>query len=233
VKDEKRKLMLAMLSAEDDAIGRLLETLRKHQLEENTLIFFHSDNGGPTAGNGSRNTPLSGYKGQVWEGGIRIPFLMQWKGHIKGGNVIDQPVIALDIFPTACAAAGASVPSDRVMDGLDLMPLVHGQSDAKVHDTLYWRFGPQAAMRSGDLKLVKFEGQPDRLFDLSKDIAEKEDLAATKPDVLKEMQAKYEKWNKQLKPPLWEGKGKQLENRLEEDSQQQRKAGGNGKRRGK
>jgi arylsulfatase A-like enzyme len=223
--------MLAMLAAEDDAIGRVLETLRKHNLEENTLVIFHSDNGGPTPGNGSRNTPLSGYKGQVWEGGIRIPFMAQWKGKIKAGGVIDQPVISLDIFPTVCAVAGAQVPTDRVMDGLDLMPLITRESDAKTHEALYWRYGPQSAMRKGNYKLVRFEGKPDQLFDLSTDIGEKNDLAASKPKVAKELGAMFDKWNGELKEPLWQGKKNQLEKRLEEDTKQTRKARGANKRR--
>src|ERR1035437_2671285 len=89
----------AMLSAMDDNVGRVLAKLREHGLEENTLIFFLSDNGGPTLATTSRNDPLRGYKGQVLEGGIRIPYIIQWKGHLPAGTVCDQPVISLDIHP--------------------------------------------------------------------------------------------------------------------------------------
>jgi arylsulfatase A-like enzyme len=203
VKDDKRKLMLAMLSAVDDGVGEVLKTLREQSAEENTLVILHTDNGGPTPGNGSMNTPLSGFKGQVWEGGIRIPFMAQWKGKIPAGKVIDQPVIALDVFPTACVAAGADLPKDHKIDGIDLMPLMTGKTDPPVHDALFWRFGAQAAARSGNYKLVRFQGEADKLFDLSADPGEKNDLSAQKPDVAKELAAKYDKWNSQNIRPLW------------------------------
>lgn len=116
-KDPKRKQLLAKLSALDDAIGGVLKTLREQNLEENTLIFFFSDNGGPTPNNGSRNTPFSGYKGQVLEGGIRVPYIVQWKAKLPAGQTLSQPVSSLDIFPTALAAAGGTLPSDVKLDG--------------------------------------------------------------------------------------------------------------------
>jgi arylsulfatase A-like enzyme len=146
---------------------------------------------------------LSGFKGQVWEGGIRVPFMAQWKGKIPAGKVIEQPVIALDVFPTACVAAGADQSKDQKIDGIDLMPLMTGKADAPVHDALYWRFGAQAAVRSGNYKLVKFKGEPDKLFDLSQDPGEKNDLTSQKPEVVKELAAKYAKWDSGLATPLW------------------------------
>jgi arylsulfatase A-like enzyme len=215
ITDAHRKLALAMLSAEDDGVGRVLETLRAHKLEENTLVIFHSDNGGPTPHNGSRNDPLSGFKGQVWEGGIRIPFLAQWKGHIPAGQTIDHPVIQLDVFPTVCAATGVELPKDRQLDGVNLLPLLTGQSDQAPHAALYWRFGPQWAIRSGNYKLVHPLGAGDqpRLFDLSTDVGEQHDLAAQKPELVKELRATYEQWNAQLMRPRWGNKAK-----FEEDS---------------
>ncbi|MBI4579863.1 MAG: sulfatase-like hydrolase/transferase, partial [Planctomycetes bacterium] len=119
INDPKRQTMAAMLSAMDDAVGAVLKELRDRGIFENTLIFFISDNGGPTPGNASRNTPLSGFKAQVWEGGIRVPYLIQWPGRVPAGRVYEQPVIALDILPTAVAAAGGSVPADRKLDGVN------------------------------------------------------------------------------------------------------------------
>jgi arylsulfatase A-like enzyme len=221
VTDEKRKLMLAMLSAADDGVGQVLAQLREHKLEENTLVILHTDNGGPTQGNGSVNTPLSGFKGQVWEGGIRVPFMAQWKGKIPAGKVIDQPVIALDVFPTACVAAGADLPKEHKIDGIDLMPLMCGKSGAPVHDALYWRYGRQAAVRSGNFKLVKLDGEPDKLFDLYSDSGEKNDLRKEKPDVLKKLQTKFDQWNGGLKKPLWGDQ--RMARRAETDSQQQQR----------
>jgi arylsulfatase A-like enzyme len=218
-KDPKRKNMLAMLSAEDDGVGRVLEALRKNKLEENTLVFFFSDNGGPTEGNGSRNTPLSGYKGQVWEGGIRIPFMAQWKGKLPAGKVLDQPIIQLDIFATAAKLAGVEMPSDRKMDGMDLMPLMMGETEKAPHDALYWRFGPQGAVRSGDLKLVKFRGKADRLFDLSKDVSEKHDISDERAEDAKRLAGMWDAWAKELMAPRWKGKDKFQEN-LGSDAEQ-------------
>jgi arylsulfatase A-like enzyme len=206
VKDEKRMLMLAMLSAEDDGVGRILAKLRDDKLEENTLVVFFSDNGGPTQGNASRNAPLRGFKGQVWEGGIRIPFMMQWKGRIPAGKVIDDPVISLDLFPTALAAAGLTPPAELKLDGVNLLPLLEGKATAKPHETLYWRFKPQWAIRDGDYKLLQSrEGKP-QLFDLSKDPGESHDLVAEKPEIAKQLQAMYDAWAATLMEPLWPGR---------------------------
>src|ERR1035437_10517143 len=124
IKDQKRRTYAAMLSAMDDNVGRVLAKLREHGLEENTLIFFLSDNGGPTLATTSRNDPLRGYKGQVLEGGIRIPYIIQWKGHLPAGKVCDQPVISLDIHPTAVAAAGGALSPDWKLDGVNLLPFL-------------------------------------------------------------------------------------------------------------
>ncbi|MEW6211032.1 MAG: sulfatase-like hydrolase/transferase, partial [Acidobacteriota bacterium] len=122
ITDERRRTFAAMLSAMDDAVGQVLARLRELKLEENTLIFFISDNGGPTLQTTSRNDPLRGYKGQVLEGGIRIPFLIQWKGRVPAGKVYDRPVISLDIHPTALAAAGGKITGELKLDGRNLLP---------------------------------------------------------------------------------------------------------------
>jgi Arylsulfatase A and related enzymes len=111
ITDPKRRTFAAMLSAMDDGVGRILGSLRDAKLEEDTLVFFISDNGGPTAQTTSGNGPLRGFKAQVWEGGIRVPFSMQWKGRIPAGKVFDKPVISLDIPATALAAAGEAAPT--------------------------------------------------------------------------------------------------------------------------
>lgn len=144
-----------MLSAMDDATGNVLAKIRELNLEEDTLVIFLSDNGGPTSSTTSGNGPLRGFKSQTWEGGIRIPYLMQWKGRIPAGKVDDRPVIQLDILPTALAAAGVSANPAWKLDGVNLLPYLTGQNPAAPHEMLYWRFGPQLALRMGDWKLVK------------------------------------------------------------------------------
>lgn len=205
IEDPKRRTMAAMLAAMDEGVGKLLTVLRDHQIEDNTLIFFVSDNGGPTATNGSRNTPLSGFKGQVLEGGIRVPFLVQWKKGLPAGKTYRQPVISLDILPTALAAAGVDRP-DRKFDGVNLLPHLTGQKDTPPHEQLYWRFGPQAAIRHGDHKLLMLLDQAPRLFDVSADPGEQKDLASEKPDLAKRLLAEWKSWDGELAKPLWEGR---------------------------
>ena len=203
--DEKRRQMLAMLLAMDDAIGQVMERVRAAGQEENTLVFFLSDNGGPTGGNASRNVPFSGFKNNVREGGIRVPLAAQWKGGIPAGKTYEKPVSSLDIFPTVLAATGVKQPEKQSTDGIDLVPFVAGKKgdDARPHDTLYWRYGEKWAIRDGDMKLTHAEAGAAKLFDLSKDPAESNDLSASKPDVLKQLQAKYDAWSATMMEPRW------------------------------
>jgi arylsulfatase A-like enzyme len=213
VADEKRKLMLAMLSAEDDGVGRVLAALHDHGLDENTLVIFFSDNGGPTRGNASRNAPFRGFKGQVWEGGIRIPFMVRWTGRIPAGQVLDRPVISLDIFPTALAAAGIEPRKGLALDGVNLLPWLTGARQDVPHDILYWRFKPAWAVREGDFKLVFAQGEDKpELYDVAKDPGEAKDLATEQPDVAKRLQAKFDAWNAQLMAPRWPGRQEGMRN---------------------
>jgi arylsulfatase A-like enzyme len=203
IQDQRRRTFAAMLSAMDDAVGRVLQRLREYKLEDNTLVVFISDNGGPTNNTSSRNDPLRGYKGQVLEGGIRVPFLMQWKARLPKGLVYREPVISLDIFPTVVAAAGASLPANP-LDGVNLLPYLTGQSKGAPHHALYWRFGAQAAIRKGPWKMVRLaDGQP-QLYNLAEDIGESRDLASAQPAKLKELLEDWEAWNRQLSPPRWQ-----------------------------
>ncbi len=196
-----RRTFAGMLSAMDDAVGRVLATLRRLGLEEDTLVFFLSDNGGPTRQTTSGNGPLRGYKGQVWEGGIRVPFMAQWKGRFPEGRTVSAPVIALDIVPTVLAAAGAAQPAG--LDGRDLTPLLTGSGTDSPGRSLYWRFGEQKAVRAGSWKLVRTPAEGTRLFDLSADIGEAKDRSAEESDRLREMEGMLAEWEKGLKPPAW------------------------------
>ena len=202
IEDPKRRTFAAMLSAMDDAVGTVLAKIRENKLEENTLIFYFSDNGGPTAQTTSGNHPLSGFKAQVWEGGIRIPYIIQWKGHLPAGKVDDQPVIQLDILPTAMAAAGSPVPADAKLDGVNLLPYLTGEKAGAPHQALFWRFGRQRAVRAGDWKLTDM-GEGAKLFNLVQDIGEKNDLAAKEPAKLQELEAAYKEWNSQNIEARW------------------------------
>jgi arylsulfatase A-like enzyme len=185
-----------------------------------------------TTVNGSNNAPFRGSKRTTLEGGIRVPFFMQWKGKLPAGKVYSELVIQLDILPTALAAAGVALPTDSALDGVDLLPHLTGKADNPPHEALYWRFGQQMAIRRGDLKLVRYdttadESPPDsdqparkgkkgpkasaapvspvRLYNLAADVGERVDLASLMPDRVKELQFAWNKWNEKNISPLWGG----------------------------
>lgn len=202
--DGTRKTFAAVMSALDDAVGRVLAKVREIGQEEQTLIVFFSDNGGPTQQTTSKNDPLNGRKATTWEGGVRIPFALQWKGTLPTGKTYEHPVIQLDILPTALAASGAKVDPSWKLDGVDLRPYLTGERTDKPHETLYWRFGDQWAIRHGDWKLVvarQGSGKPE-LYNLTADIGESTDLAMREPAKRMELQALWDRWNVEQIPPL-------------------------------
>jgi arylsulfatase A-like enzyme len=202
ITNKKRRIYAGMLTAMDEGIGKLLARLRELGLEENTLLFFINDNGGPTPANGSRNTPLRATKGTMYEGGIRVPFMVQWPGSLKAGAVYDHPVISLDILPTVAAAGGAGLPEDRKLDGVNLLPYLTCKKKQPPHEILFWRSGQNHAARKENWKLVKM-GDETGLYNLASDISESKDLKEDKPDVFKEMQKAYERWDSQMVEPVW------------------------------
>lgn len=195
--DERRRTFAAMLSAMDDGVGRVLAKVRELRQEENTIVFFISDNGGPTQSTTSSNGPLRGFKMTTYEGGPRIPFLAQWKGRWPAGKTYDFPVLNLDVLPTVVTAAGGKIDAAWKLDGVDLTPYVTGAKTARPHETLYWRYGPQWAIRDGDMKLVvsRGGGAVPELYNLALDIRESNNLAAKQPDVVRALQAKWDKWS--------------------------------------
>jgi arylsulfatase A-like enzyme len=204
VADEKRRQFSAMMSAMDDAVGAVLAQIHESGQDENTLIFFLSDNGGPTQSTTSRNGPLHGFKSTTWEGGTRVPFCARWTGHLPAGAVYESPIIQLDILPTCLAAAGEEIDPEWNLDGVNLLPYLTGENDAIPHETLYWRFGDQWAVRHGDLKLVVARGgsgSPE-LYDLAADIGETKNLAAERPDAVEKLQSLYSAWNAEQAEPL-------------------------------
>jgi arylsulfatase A-like enzyme len=219
VSDEKRRAHNAMMLAMDEAIGGVQKKLVEAGLEKNTLVFFISDNGGPvmpsTSMNASRNAPLRGGKRTTLEGGIRVPFVVSWPGQLKPG-VYPQPVIQLDLPATALAAAGIAASPDGKAEGVDLLPFLRGEKQGAPHNSLYWRFGQQMAIRVGDYKLVRYDGNADsltgvrnqpvsaaKLYNLAADVGETQDLAARMPDKVKELQARWNDWNAGNIKPRW------------------------------
>ena len=213
IKAEPRRTYCAMVSALDDAVGEVLAQLRADGLEENTLIFFLSDNGGPLERNGSLNTPLSGEKGHTHEGGIHVPYLVQWKAGLPAGKVFERPVSSLDISATALALAGIESPKDRPLDGVDLVPFFTGEKPGDPHELLLWRMKARNiwAVRKGDWKLVAAHGWHDipssvgkpRLINLGSDPGEFLDVSAQYPEKFAELKAAYNAWEKTLPEPLW------------------------------
>jgi arylsulfatase A-like enzyme len=193
-------------------VGQVTEKLAETKQTENTLIFFISDNGGPNlSGKGKSNftdnTPLRGAKGMVYEGGMRVPFLINWPAKLKPG-IYDQPVIALDILPTAVAVAGVEVPQDRVIDGVNLISYLAGEKTGAPHERLFWRsLGPKGnhAMRQGNWKLVQLPGGQPELYDLASDIGETKNLATEKPEIVAELTVAITDWEKGTIPPVFEG----------------------------
>jgi arylsulfatase A-like enzyme len=222
-----RQKCLGVLRDIDECVGLVQAKLRELGIEKNTLVFFLSDNGAPVsmdgdggestadvAINGSRNEPLRGRKGLMWEGGIRVPFLMAWPGTLPEGKVYDFPVISLDIAATALAVAGASPVGDVKLDGVNLLPYLTGQKTGPPHERLFWRYADRnlSAMREGNWKLVQSHKTTAQLFDLDSDPGEQTDLSANHPDIVKRLQAAWDEWNATLKPPAYDpGAGKKKE----------------------
>jgi len=201
IKEKDRRIVMAILDSMDKNVGRVLNALKKNDLMEKTMIIFMSDNGGHEA---SPNKPLRGGKGTYWEGGLRVPFCMRWDGHIKPGQSYKHAVISLDIMPTLITAARGKVESSWKLDGVDLMPYITGRKSGRPHDALYWVWGPNKAIRAGDIKVVSFNGgKTYEMFDLSKDIGESNNIAGQNPGKLKALIEKHQAWEKGLEPQKW------------------------------
>ena len=202
IKDEDTRVKRAMVSALDDGIGTILDALEENGLGENTLVVFLSDNG--AGAGGTDNNPLRLGKHTLFEGGIRVPFSMKWPAKIPAGLTYKQPVSALDIFPTAIAAAGGK-PSPKV-EGVDLVPYLSGTESNPPHGQLFWRQGPNWAIRDGHWKLT-YAAKRYWLYDLAEDIGEITNLAEKHPEVVQRITAKYEEWNTGNIEPAWPALG--------------------------
>ncbi len=199
---ESRVVLMAMLHHLDLGVGRVVDTLKKEGLWENTLLFFLTDNGGSKAMNAD-NTPLRGFKQQHYEGGIRTPFIVSWPARFKGGRTIDTPVVSLDILPTALAAAGVTAPADRPLDGKSLLGLLASEKRPH-HETLFWSEGGHTgewAVRSGNWKLVVAKEQKE-LFDLAADPAETKNIAGQHAAKIADLTRLYDAWLDQMAEPM-------------------------------
>ena len=222
VGNHKNPTYAAMIASVDESVGRVVATLDKLGLTDNTLIIFSSDNGGvggyEAAGlsrNGvTDNAPLKGGKGMLYEGGIRVPYVFNWKGKIPPGEVNNTPIMGIDIYPTFVELAHAEAPADYPLDGVSLMPVLTGTQKTLDRSGLAWHFPgylgfgegewrtlPVAAVRFGDWKLLEFfEDGRQELYNLKDDIGEKHNLAADTPDKVKELHEKMLDWRKTSAP---------------------------------
>ncbi len=221
---ERRRHCLAMLSAIDDGVGKVKETLNKYDIADNTIIFFISDNGAPLkikkedksipqaigCWDGSLNDPYVGEKGMLSEGGIRVPFIVSWPAGLPKGIVYDKPVSSLDVAATSVALAGLKPDMER--DGTNIIPYLTGDKKGDPHKALYWRFWDQSAIRMGDWKFLK-AGNREFLFDVESDEHENNNLITDHPERAKKMKMKLEDWADGLHHPgIYNGKVKREKN---------------------
>jgi len=196
-----RKNFAAMLAAMDDAIGGILATLQRLNIEDNTMVIFLSDNGGTALAGRAPHRTVRGGKGSLEEGAIRIPFMMRWPRRIPAGLVYRQPISTIDLLPTILSAAAARIPSDR--DGVDLLPYLEQKQPISPHNELYWKYGDHSAIRQGDWKLFCQSPQsPCELFNLANDQMENHDLAAQEPARRDALQNLLTQWKSHLPPPI-------------------------------
>ncbi|MGE4335797.1 MAG: sulfatase-like hydrolase/transferase [Pigmentiphaga sp.] len=193
----------ALLLAQDEAVGSVLEALRRTGLENDTLVIFVSDNGTALSRPGS-NAPFSGGKYSTQEGGIRMPYLMKWPGHIPAGLVYRQAVSTLDILPTIANACQVPTQASQPLDGVNLMPYLTNQRADAPHEALFWKLAAYSAVRVGNWKLyLEPRNGIARLYDLEADPAEQHDLSAQEPEVFADLKARYQAWDESLPPRGW------------------------------
>lgn len=203
IKDNKRRTYAAMVSAVDDGVGRVLQALKEGGVDENTIVVFLSDNGG-AHNNASDNGPLRGLKGDLFEGGIRVPFAMRWPAVIPGGQTYEKAISSMDIMATVVSQNDIIISAERPLDGVDLIPYLTGQNNGNPHDYLFWRKWEQNAMAilNHNSKLVANLNQKQnapQLFDLSSDPGEENSLESSNTDTYELLMKKWEEWNNQLK----------------------------------
>ena len=215
---ERRRTGLAMINAVDEGVGRIMKRLRDEEIADNTLIMFTSDNGAPLgaqqgqvmadilpvnkpspAWDGSRNDPLTGEKGMLAEGGIRVPMIWSWPDRLPMGKTVSDPVMSLDMTASALAVAGIGDRSG--LDGVDLIPWLAGKVDKVPQRDLYWRFWNQAAIRSGNWKYIVTGTGRELLFNLNDDKEERRSVLADQRERATAMQQKLSHWADQLQPP--------------------------------
>ncbi|MEZ4319262.1 MAG: sulfatase-like hydrolase/transferase [Myxococcota bacterium] len=217
----ERRTLAAMTAAVDRAIGHVLDALEREEIGDETVVFLLNDNGAGKQNHGD-NAPFHGGKGNLYEGGIRVPYVVRWPGVTDDGTTFDAPVSALDIFPTALAAAGA--PPREELDGVDLRPWLDGDRADAPHPLLFWRLGESWAIRDGSMKLLSDRGGTPQLFDLESDPGEQVDLSSQDPERVATLQRRYDAWNLQLAAPAFESATEERAGRVDKRRKRKGKA---------
>lgn len=203
INNNHRKTFAAMMAALDDGVGRILEAVKQNGLDEKTLIIFLSDNGGPTWQNASLNTPLAGFKGDVLEGGIRVPFIFRWKSHLKGGSTFSEPISSIDILPTILNKN--KIAFLNPVDGVNLIPYISGINKESPHEYLYFRFGPLLAIRDNKYKWMQVgnETRSTEFYNIIENISENINSPASDLTKKNQLATEFFKWNATMPQPLW------------------------------
>ena len=206
IKDHRLRVYAAMVRALDRGVGKVMAELKAQGLDDNTMVIFSSDNGGANyIGLPEINRPYRGWKATFFEGGTKIPFMMRWPGKIAAASHYASPISHFDIYATASAAAGAPLPKDRKIDGVDVMPFVTGTATGIPHQTLFWRSGNYRVVRDGDWKLQSLDlPRQELLYDLKTDPTEQRDVAAANPAVVTALLAKLKAHDADQKPAAWQ-----------------------------
>ena len=216
---EKRQTYAAMVSSMDDGIGLILDKLEQKNIFENTIVFFFSDNGGVEWYNFSDNGPLRGIKGDFFEGGIRVPFAMQWPNKIEPGTIYDKPIIALDIFATVASAAKAEKHIKNEIDGVNLIPYLSGNKPGSPHEYLYWKNPDKDidVIRDDRYKYLRIKND-EYIFDLKNDISEESNIIDLSKPIYDRLKSQFKLWEKDMIDPVFMdlGMGKEY-NKLNPD----------------
>jgi len=206
IKDHRKRVYAAMIKSMDRSVNKVMQALKDNGLEENTMVIFTSDNGGAGyVGLPDINKPYRGWKITLFEGGTHVPYFVKYPKAIKAGTKNDMPVSHMDIYSTVAAAAGAKIPTDRVVDGVDLIPYVNNQVEGQPHDQIVWRSGQYQALRTKDWKL-QVEGVRNKtwLFDLKNDPTEQHNIAEKNPEKVAELKARLLAHNAEQAPSMWQ-----------------------------
>ncbi len=206
IEDPRRRAYAAMVSVMDDGVGQIVDKLAQLNLRDQTLVFFLSDNGGPEHANASLNDPLRGQKGDVYEGGIRVPLVASWPGTLPSQSEFHHPVNSIDVSCTAMSLVGVDLETAE-LDGVDLIPHLSGKTSAEPHEAIFWRKedGQAWAVRCGSLKLLQTAGGKPELYDLQADISEEQNIADNKRGEVARLTKLYDRWDEGNQAPFFVG----------------------------